>query len=141
MVIANIYPSEREPSSLQLFEQFICKSMTVMSSTQSSILRLGKHCGRRWVCSNNPRIALKWPFWGWVGSVDISHKRCGASIGHGDQVYTWDVTDLLCELRKPPNLSAQNLFLKRRIFLFVQFSPPIVVKRKGWGEGYLLSYI
>lgn len=69
------------------------------------------------MCSNNPRIALKWPFWGWVGSVDISHMRCGESTGHGDQVYTWVVTDLLYEVRKPPNLSAHFSLLAKKDIL------------------------
>ena len=52
-------------------------------------------------------LGLPWsgPFGDVVGTGDTSHRRCGESTGHGDQFYTWDFTDLLCELRKPPNLS------------------------------------
>lgn len=130
---------------MQLFEQFICKSKTVMSSTQPSILRLGKHCGRRWVCCNNLRIALKWPCWEWVGSVDTSHMRCGESIGHGESSSTPGVP-LTCCVSSESHLTSLHIFLLKRIFLFVQFSPPIVVKIKGRGRGiplkiYLMDWV
>ena len=50
---------------------------------------------------------------------------------------------LTCCVSSESHLTSLHIFLfLKRIFLFVQISPPIVVKlRKEWVEGYLLRYI